>query len=315
MQSPFFQVETAAGPPRLTTIRFAKDAPTSELFAGLQAFFEEALAQRCHHYLIDMRELNYPSANLIALFISVTTRARQHKGEVILQNVSHTARDNFLTFSALNYLALGTEAAAEGLPAGIFAPVAAREGHSPAAEIELDAKALVEIAEPPLVLQLDKNLHPQHARDFFSASKLVEEPRIQTHASRVESKASNLYQLCDFVVEHAKRAGMKEKEIGKIRIAVYEACLNVIEHAYHSNPDLWIDLTVHYTGDRFVIVILDRGLSSEMKLQKEYDVQEAVEARRTGGFGMHIIKRAVDQVEYYPDMLKGNRLVLTKNLR
>jgi anti-sigma regulatory factor (Ser/Thr protein kinase) len=27
---------------------------------------------------------------------------------------------------------------------------------------------------------------------------------------------------------------MSEKEIGKIKIAVYEACLNVIEHAYHS---------------------------------------------------------------------------------
>jgi anti-sigma regulatory factor (Ser/Thr protein kinase) len=121
--------------------------------------------------------------------------------------------------------------------------------------------------------------------------------------------------LCDFVVEHAKRAGMKEKEISKIRIAVYEACLNVIEHAYHSNPEHAIEVTVHYSVDRFVIVILDRGLSFEMNLQKDYDVQEAVEARRTGGFGMHIIKRAVDHVKYYPDMVKGNRLVLTKNLR
>jgi anti-sigma regulatory factor (Ser/Thr protein kinase) len=311
MQPPLFQAEKTEG---LTKIRFVKDAAAGELFAGLHAFMENAFAEGCHHYHLDMRELPYPSANLIALLISVTARARQLKGEVILQNVSHSARDNFLTFSALNYLALGHGVSTGETPA-VPVVTAAQKKESPAQEGNLDATALVEIAEPPVVLQLDKTLAPQNTKDFFTPSRHAEELPIQTHASRVESKASNLYQLCDFVVQHAKLAGMKEKEIGKVRIAVYEACLNVIEHAYHSNPDHWIDLTVHYTTDRFVIVILDRGLSFEMKLQREYDVQEAVEARRTGGFGMHIIIRAVDHVEYYPDVVKGNRLVLTKNLR
>ncbi len=309
MPSPFFQVETVEGPPRLMKILFVKDAPAGELFAGLQAFFESAFAERCRHYVLDMRELPYPSTNIIALLISTTVRARQLKGEVILENVAHTARDNFLTFSALHFLAAGqepaTSAATMALPS--FAPAAT--------EADLDAKALVEIAEPPVVLQLDKALLPEKAEDFFAAPKHAEELRIQTHSCRADSQAANLYQLCDFVVEHAKRAGMKDKEIGKIRIAVYEACLNVIEHAYHSSPGNDIDLTVHYTSERFVIVITDHGLSFEMKLQKEYDVQEAVEKRRTGGFGMHIIKRAVDRLEYYPNALKGNRLIMTKNLR
>ncbi len=299
----------------LIKIKFAKDAPAGELFAGLQAYFERAFAEGCHRYLMDMHELPYPSTNLIALLISATARARQFKGEVILQNVSHSARDNFLTFNALNYLAPGPGASTGDHAAAIIDFAAAPKVFTPADEIDLEAAALVEIAEPPVVLQLDKALQPQNTKDFFTATGLGEELQIQTHASRVESKSSNLYQMCDFVVEHAKRAGMKEKEIGKIRIAVYEACLNVIEHAYHSNPEHWIEVTVHYNVERFVIVILDRGLSFEMNLQKDYDVQEAVEARRTGGFGMHIIKRAVDHVDYYPDMVKGNRLVLMKNLR
>ena len=309
MHAHLFQIEKTEGPPRLAKLRFVKDAPAAELFGGLQSFFENAFAERCHHFLVDMRDLPYPSTNVIALFVAATVRARQLKGEVVLENVAHTARDNFLTFSALNYLSVSMEASAGDITASL--PVFAADS----AEIDLDATTLVEIAEPPLVRQLDKNLQPESAMDFFPAPKPSEELHIQSHSSRAESKAANLYQLCDFVVEHAKKAGMKEKEIGKIRIAVYEACLNVIEHAYHSNPEHWIDLTLHYNASRFVIVILDRGLSFDMKPLQEYDVQEAVEERRTGGFGMHIIKRAVDHVEYYPDHLRGNRLVLTKNLR
>ncbi len=309
MFSHLFQVEKAEGPPRLMKIRFVKDASASELFAGLQAFFENAFAERCSHFVLDMRELLYPSTNLIALLISARVRARQLKGEVILKNVAHSARDNFLTFSAFNFLAAGQEAA----PSEISSAFAASAPDSK--EIDFDAAALVEIAEPPVVRQLDKALHPQRVQDFFVVPNAVGELQIKTQTCRVESQAANLYRLCDFVVEHARRAGVKDKEISKIRIAVYEACLNVIEHAYHSNPENWIEVSVHYTSDRFVIVILDYGHSFDLKPIKEYNVQEAVEARRTGGFGMHIIKRAVDHLEYFPDMLKGNRLVLTKNLR
>jgi anti-sigma regulatory factor (Ser/Thr protein kinase)/anti-anti-sigma regulatory factor len=310
MQSPFLQVEKIDGPLRLMKIHFVKDAPAGELFADLQAFLERAFSLGCRHYVMDMRELAYPSTNLIALLISASARARQHQGEVILENVSHTARDNFLTFSALNYLTISPE---EVSLSEMLASVPGAVSQSE--EIDLDATALVEIAEPPVVRQLDKTLHTESVKDFYAFSKETEEAQIKSHLYRVESKAANLYQVCDFVVEHARLAGMKDKEIGKIRIAVYEACLNVIEHAYHSKPDNWIDLTVHYTRERYVMVIGDRGLSFEMKTQKEFDVQEAVESRRTGGFGMHIIRRAVDRVEYYPDTVRGNRLVLIKNLQ
>lgn len=308
MQSPFFQVDQAGRPPRLMKIRFMKDAPAAELFVDLQAFFEAAFAERCSYFVIDMQELPYPTTNLIALLIAATARARHLRGDVILENVSHTARDNLITFSALNYLALDQELPDAGLAA---APLPTPD----TTERDLDVTALVEIAEPPVLRKLDKALQPENVKDFYAFPRETEEASIKSHVCRVESKTGNLYQLCDFVVEHARNAGVKEKDIGKIRIAIYEACLNVIEHAYHSNPDEWIDLTVHYTTDRFVMVIGDRGLSFEMKPQKDFDVQEAVEARRTGGFGMHIIKRAVDLVEYYPDTIRGNRLVLTKNLR
>ncbi len=131
---------------------------------------------------------------------------------------------------------------------------------------------------------------------------------------RAESLASNLYKICDFVVEHAEKAGINEKEVAKIKISVYEAVLNVIEHAYHSKPDNWIDVFVMYDSSMFKIVIQDYGLSFEKAPPKQYDVEAAVERRQTGGFGLHIIRRSMDVVDYVADPVDGNKLTLIKYL-
>lgn len=306
MKSQLFQAETVDGPPRMLRIRVEKDAPVAELLAQLEPFLEANLRERDANILLDMSTMPYPTNNFIAFLIANTYRARRLKGDLVLENLSTSARDNLLTFSALNFLGQGASMAGT-------TSVPAYPKSAPAPEEDLDATALVEIAEHPLLHQLARELKmenaPQPARPSF-----VSEAGMQSFTTRAESSADKLYHLCDFVVGHAKQAGMKDKEIGKIRIAVYEACLNVIEHAYHSKPDNWIDLTVEYSAHRFIIIIMDTGLSSELKPAQHYDVQEAVNARRTGGFGMHIIRRAVDKLEYYPNEIHGNRLVLIKNL-
>jgi len=166
-----------------------------------------------------------------------------------------------------------------------------------------EAVGLTDIAEPPLVEEI--------ARKMAAPASAEDEKKFEL---RVESQAANLYRLCDFVTAHAFAAGVSEKDIAKMKIAVYEACLNVIEHAYHSRADEWIDLHVHYSPAHFTIIIQDNGLGFEMKPPKDYDVQEVIDERRSGGFGLHIIRRAMDSVEYLPDVVKGNRLVMIKKL-
>jgi len=108
---------------------------------------------------------------------------------------------------------------------------------------------------------------------------------------------------------------MDEKDISKTSITVYEACLNIIEHAYHSDPTKDIDVTVWYDDKRFVITLRDWGKSFDFDAMKPYDVHQAVADRRIGGFGRYIIKRSMDEVHYHADPVKGNTLVMTKLLR
>ncbi len=131
---------------------------------------------------------------------------------------------------------------------------------------------------------------------------------------RVKSQIESLYKICDFVINLATQAGIPEKERGKLKVTVYEASLNVIEHAYHSDPDEWIVVTVQMDPLRFITIIQDWGESFNFDDSKKYDVTKAVQDRKTGGFGLFIIQRAMDQVQYKTDPLNGNRLILIKNL-
>lgn len=307
MKKQLFFVETVEGPPFIIKIRFESNAPMPELVARLSTYLEMTLSQDKAHYVIDMENVRFPSVKLIALLVTAAQRARLRNGELKLEKISDTAKAKLKAFTAWDYLVDPPDTSA--LPVAIAAaiPDAAHEQES--------ADPLAEIAEPPSLLGLDNDLYPASGIEFLGDLSALDLSEAQSFTIRVESSVSKLYQLCDFVIEHAKLAGMNVREIGKIRIAVYEACLNVIEHAYHSNPENWINLTVYYNSERFIIVIQDTGLSFQLKTQADYDVQDAVAKRRTGGFGMHIIRRSVDHLEYHPDRVKGNRLIMLKNLR
>ena len=131
---------------------------------------------------------------------------------------------------------------------------------------------------------------------------------------RVHSEVEKLYDICDFVLDKAEKAGFDIRERGKIKVTIYEACLNVVEHAYFSNPEHWIDVYAGYDEQKLVVIIQDWGESFEFDPTRQYDVEQAVRDRRTGGFGLHIIRRSVDEIKYLSDPDEGNRLILVKYL-
>lgn len=376
MNVPLFHFETVETPIRCVKIRFEKtfsardtSGATTDPLLVFEDFANKHLAKGYSHFHLDLRHLPFPSTRFIAVLIALTVRARRRHGEVTLSHVTDTARNNFVTFSALSYLTLEptaesaqiqvpdaphaptpapsqkrtTAAGAKGasahkplpsvapaspsafhphvvdLPAATFgvdgndglSPVPTASPHPTGTNLPLEnsilteeVTALADIVDPPLVKEITEKIETPVAPGDVKSFQI-----------RVESRASNLYQLCDFVTVHAAQAGINEKEIGKIKIAVYEACLNVIEHAYHSRPDEWIEIEVGYSPDKFTIFIVDHGLSFEMKPPTAYDVQEVMDKRRSGGFGLHIIRRSMDNVEYHPDLVNGNRLIMVKHLK
>lgn len=312
-------------------VSFNPEVEAREILNELQKFYFDKLRQGQTQWLFDLSHLPFPTNSIIAFFISATQQARRAGGDVKFINVKDSANNNFLTFNPLSYLSLE-----ENEHSALVAFGVQDQRYEETEQIEVDSGTQDELAEPDLWDELQPDDHQDDILDM-SAGKVVspkeqavqearseqdyvlqEKPETSTglhqYHLRTESLTSNLYKICDFVVKHAETAGLKNNEVAKIKIAVYEACLNVIEHAYHSKPDNWIDIHVEYNNKWFKIVIQDYGLSFDKPQPKEYDVEQAVSKRQTGGFGLHIIQRSMDIVDYVADPIQGNKLTLMKKL-
>jgi anti-sigma regulatory factor (Ser/Thr protein kinase)/anti-anti-sigma regulatory factor len=297
--------------------------------------------------LLDFNNVEYPGASMIAALVAATSRVRRLGGELKIVNITTSARNNFATFSPISYLAIEadqnyalkdfpqihtTSAKSDGpatIPKDGFGSSKETEPNlAPEPEDDIDLLSSSWTIEGVPMESVPDNA--RHKPDDSSFMDLAEDPIIgkledsfdgissvqggEKRHLRVSSEASKLYEICDFVTDYARAAGLNHKEVGKTKIAVYEACLNIVEHAYHSNPNNWIDVWVEYDITKLTIEIKDYGQSFEGFLPREYDVVSAMDGRQTGGFGLYIIRRSMDELDYTPNRTSGNLLKLVKYL-
>jgi len=98
-----------------------------------------------------------------------------------------------------------------------------------------------------------------------------------------------------------------------LRLAVDEACTNIIEHAYQGNSENEVDLSMTIEATRIVVQIRDRGRPFNRKAYQRPNVLELSRNRKSGGLGVDIIRRLMDRVEYITEG-DVNEIRLTKFL-
>jgi anti-sigma regulatory factor (Ser/Thr protein kinase) len=104
--------------------------------------------------------------------------------------------------------------------------------------------------------------------------------------------------------------GLDDDLTGKIKLAVDEACANVIKYAYHGDTSKGIVVKYNFSKKRISIIIEDSGEKADPEKIRGRDLDDV----RPGGLGMHFIRRVFDQVEFDAKKLKGNRLLLMKQV-
>lgn len=106
-------------------------------------------------------------------------------------------------------------------------------------------------------------------------------------------------------------ANVPEDAVEQFKIAVDEACTNVIKHAYKGDDARPIDVAVIVDPDRCTVRIRDTGETFRPGDYKAPDIFESARLRRAGGFGIQIMRRLMDKVEYRTKG-KCNEVCLTK---
>jgi serine/threonine-protein kinase RsbW len=116
----------------------------------------------------------------------------------------------------------------------------------------------------------------------------------------------------NFVEQACRSAGVDELVCFDLKLAVDEACSNLIVHGYKGREPGPIAVAFALDGDEIVITITDHAppFRPEDAPVPLLDVP-AIE-RRPGGLGWHLIKQIADRLDYESDPETGNRLTMVK---
>jgi anti-sigma regulatory factor (Ser/Thr protein kinase) len=111
---------------------------------------------------------------------------------------------------------------------------------------------------------------------------------------RVQSHPEKLKEIRQWLSRVGGAVGLAEDEIAKMKVAVCEACTNIIRHAYggdHSRP-IW--LTARSQGSGIELEIRDFGRPFDHACVSTPDFEEAHE----GGYGVFLMQELMDAIEF-----------------
>lgn len=131
-----------------------------------------------------------------------------------------------------------------------------------------------------------------------------------TRQLSVPGDEGQLSRVRDFVTEVCEEAGFTSRETNNTKLAVDEACTNIIKHAY-GQASGEIKIVAEIALGKVDIRILDSGKRFDFASIKDPDLDQYVETGRKGGLGVFLINRLMDRVEYRAGD-DGNELFLTK---
>ena len=108
----------------------------------------------------------------------------------------------------------------------------------------------------------------------------------------------------------ASRAGFDIEAIEDIKVAISEACTNIVCHS-HENLDFTYDVELELEDAKILITVKDEGVG--------FGVDDYVEPvpgeEREGGLGIFIIRALMDEVDICSEIGVGTKIRMTKFLR
>lgn len=130
-----------------------------------------------------------------------------------------------------------------------------------------------------------------------------------THAAQLES----LKVFRDFITACCSEHNIAESYVLDLKLAVDEACTNIIQHGYKGMDPGSIILSFRIEKKRILVQITDFGHVFEPVDAPEPDLKAALEDRELGGLGLFLIYQTMDNIDYLSSE-DGNTLTFTKYL-
>ncbi len=136
----------------------------------------------------------------------------------------------------------------------------------------------------------------------------------QTFKLSVPSDRQNLSMIRDFVERAAKRSTLPEQDLDRLKLAVDEACANVIEHAYGDDTTQELTIRISFDPTQVAVEVVDSGHSYDPTTHTSETIEDLAKFRKDGGMGIRLMRMATDELTWSLDDEGHNRLRLLKRI-
>lgn len=131
----------------------------------------------------------------------------------------------------------------------------------------------------------------------------------------VPSSTEYLAMVREFITGVGTQAGLDAGDVGKLELAVDEACANVMEHAYEHDATKEVIIRATFDTEELRIDVEDTGRGFDPGSIHSEELDKLVAARKSGGLGMRLMKTLMDRVWYEIEPGKKNELHMVKRIR
>jgi anti-sigma regulatory factor (Ser/Thr protein kinase) len=113
----------------------------------------------------------------------------------------------------------------------------------------------------------------------------------------IDSKFSEIDKVRSFLNEILLNLNLSEEEHFAIELSLLEICTNIMRYAYPEKKDK-IFLKTWREKDNLFLEIRDNGIPFDPREAKEPDINEILETKQVGGFGIFISRQLMDGYDY-----------------
>lgn len=115
----------------------------------------------------------------------------------------------------------------------------------------------------------------------------------------IRNSLSEIAKITQFIEELSLSLQLSSCVTMSINLAIEEAVINIINHAYPANESGEIILRVKVSSQVLTFLIIDDGISFDPTQAENSDVTMSLEQRLTEGLRLCLIRRTMDEVNYH----------------
>ena len=118
-----------------------------------------------------------------------------------------------------------------------------------------------------------------------------------TYKFRVPCAIENLKSIRNFV-NNLTCTGLSISELKLVVLAIDEVCANLFIHSHSCNSEDRIELKIVNRHDGIGVEIVDFAKGFDIGSYKEPELENVIVNRQSGGMGLILVKRIMDEVSY-----------------